>query len=303
MTTLARLLCGAAAAACVPGVAQASLHGRPQYLLIGALAGALPGLLACLWPRRRHAAVEIVPDPADPDWSAAAAAVAEAVRQVAETRQPVDVHLHPVRGTDGAWLPCAVEFDLAGRAIRVGSPGRPDRFGEPRIHGASAALPTAIRLEHTAVMPVVPPHSCDFSLEPLANAVQLRFAPERRAGSHSLAALVAASLLASALGGWHAGAAGVAGVLSHLLVDQASHLGCCWWRPWRTHRAPGWRCWPDDSPTAAFWLAWGAALVLAWSLAHAGGLAVKPLKLLAVGLGLPLGLFVLARSRARGSQP
>jgi hypothetical protein len=302
------VLVGAATAACFPGAAAAAVGGRPDYIVLGALAACLPDVVDDVCAALSAPPdITIVPDPADPAGCHVARALAAAVDEVRASGLPLAVHVTAPPAGHGLSLCCRVAIDPARRGVEVhvpaGGPGSASRQEQ------WAACSVRLLIDDAACATARPGAGLTLALRPAGRgAVRVTFDPRHRLASHGLVAAAGIALVAGLSLGTLAAAVAGAAVLGHALCDGlAAEGGVGWLHPVVARRrrsvrgALARRLADDPLPVAV-----AACILAGWSLWRAvgGGLAVPERAagaLLAAAPPLAFSVLLLRAWRRRGA--
>ncbi len=278
MKGMSHFIAGLAAASCVPAAVAAAADGNPLYFVLAGITGLLPDTVDFKWYRYLYPCrEEVIPDSRAPDARVVADALARAVRRAYEGGAPVRLRLSTVRLPRDRWLPYAVAFDPAARAVTA-TFEYPDNdgCGEDTVRDeiafrqrtASARLPCDILLEHDAVTRVDILDGPVWRFARTAGGVSAMFIPWHRRWSHSFAFTVAVAGLAGMLIDTTAALVALLAGLLHIAMDQLGHMGSALWWPFSDARVTGLQrlhatdAWPN---LAAVWM---ALLLVFWNLAR-----------------------------------
>lgn len=315
MKGIAHFAAGVTVASCFPEAVRAALQGNPLYFLLGGVFGLLPDTLDFKFVRfffRHH--MEVQPDPNHFDPMLVARAVAAAAQRALDTGRPVRVKLNTVRLGADRWQRYEIGFDGLRRQIAVTKGPVVDTGGnvlepasaDPQGHAAAPILGD-LRVEYLAAIPVDIFDGPVFEFRPgRPGGVVAVFIPWHRSWTHSLMAAGVAGLAAGLAWGRLAAAVAAAAVAAHVLVDQAGHMGCSLFYPWRRCRIPGLRWAHSGDAFPNFALVWSSCAVTFWNLARFSGESSPVphlVRLLVFGLGIPLAVawWILgARDRLTG---
>ena len=276
MKGIAHFAAGVAAASCFPGAVAAAEKGNPLYFILGGVFGLLPDTMDFKFYRffYRHDA-EVVPDPLGPDLQLIADAIADAVRQAADTGKPFRIKLNTIRvGTD-LWQRYTLRFNLTTNRIEVDLGPKVDTGGTPvedppkPPRTASAPLPCPVTLDYHAETHI------DIFEGPIFQmciakdgSVVPQFIPWHRQWSHSL--LLGLILAAPAGLVWDplAGCVVAAAYTAHVAFDQLGYMGSSLFWPLTRHRTPGLKLQHSGEALPNLAAVWLSCLLIFWNLAH-----------------------------------
>lgn len=245
MTRMVQAAIGAATASFVPTAAAAAAGGHPGCLVLGAVCGCLPDVLDDVRTTfSRPPDLRVVPDPADPGGCNVAKALAGACDRVRGGARPetVRVEAPPVR--PGVHLCCrlALEpgtstFEVTFHHVAVDDGGNEAAAGREVARRQRATSTGRILIEDDVSALARPGGGAVVALLPAGrDGVRVVFEPDRRRGSHSLAAAGAVALCAWAALDGAAAVVAAASMLGHIACEHLRSGGVAWFYPLERRR-------------------------------------------------------------------
>jgi hypothetical protein len=312
MRDLAYFSAGLAWSSLFPRAIHAALEGNPGYFVLGAAAVLLPDALDSAFGRFRFRHdVEVVPDPADPDPSGVAKAIALSANSAVSAGRPVAVRLHPVRMGWNTWRHYTLSFNVPARTVEVAfgpicdDRGRPATGEQPAAAVARRSFDPAIHLEDTAAFSVNGRVDVVMLMTPRVDgSFSVALTPQRQRLSHSLVSAGILGLALAAAAGPLAAFVGGGAFAIHLLVDRCAGEMSDLLAPFRrpparpAHGRPA-------SETPALVLGWLFVLVLFVNLLLASGVPCRPLHVFRCGAlvaVIPLAAALFLRRLPEGQE-
>jgi membrane-bound metal-dependent hydrolase YbcI (DUF457 family) len=206
--------------------------------------------------------IHIVPDPAAPDPTMIAQALALTIAKAHSSPKPLNIECYPLPIGPARWRPYTLLFDCTHQNITVTLSGH-------QVVSATESTPYGFRTDATNRL-TVSSRPLSLRITPLSSKrLAINIAPTQQQWSHSLMLAFAAGLLATGIGGMTAGLIAGGAYALHIFTDQWGYFGCNLFWPLTANRHQGLQ-WlkPQQHQTITIAILWLALLLIAGNIHH-----------------------------------